>query len=95
MRATKLYTQDLPWLELHYIKSPAAGPQGCDRDSVASLTMAVRGPFSSYPHGDQGRGTGTIPLIATFVVTQSYAICSITTQRLINTRKFTSWNCFD
>ena len=36
--------------------SPTAGPWDYDRDSVASPTMAVRGPFSSYPHDDRGQG---------------------------------------
>ena len=38
--------------------SPAAGPGpwGYDRDSAASPTMAIRGPFSSYHRDDQGQG---------------------------------------
>ena len=36
--------------------SPAAGPWGYNRDSVASPIMAIRGPFSSYHRDDQGQG---------------------------------------
>ena len=36
--------------------SPAGGPRGYNRDSVASPTVAVRGPFSSYLCDDRDKG---------------------------------------
>ena len=39
------------------------------------------------------RGTGTIPSIATIRHRAKLVFYSITTQHLINGRKFTSWNC--
>ena len=58
-------------------------------DSVTSPTVAVRGLFFSCLCDDRDQ------IAAVFVIAQSYAICCITTQHLISTRKFTSWNCFD
>ena len=40
------------------------------------------------------RGTGTIPLIASIRRHAKLCYRSITTQHLINGRKFISWNCF-
>ena len=64
MRVTT-YTWDRSGLTLvGTALSPAAGPRDYDRNSVALPTVAVRGPFSSYPLDDRGQGPGTIPSIA-------------------------------
>ena len=93
MRVTT-YTWDCSGLTLvGTALSPAAGPRDYDRNSVALPTVAVRGPFSSYPLDDRGWGPRYDTIDSRFVIAQSCAICFITTQHLIKGRKFTSWNC--
>ena len=67
-------------------------------------TVAIRGPFLSYLRDNQGQGHRYDTIDSAITTTRhgaklafvpALAICSITTQHLINRRKFTSWNYLD
>ena len=93
MRVTNLHSE----LTLGgIVLSPAAGSWDYDRDSMASPTMAVYGPFSSYCHDDRGQGHRYVSSIAAVHRHAKLCqFCSIATQHAVNGRKFTSWNYFD